>query len=423
MLTYTVRGGRPLAGSVRVAGAKNAALPLVLATVVAGGPCRLRDVPDLSDVRAAVDLVCHLGVAVARDGDDLWLDPSGLRASDIPPELAGRLRMSVTLLGPLLARCGHASTASPGGCEIGARPIDFHLMALRALGATVREAGGRITCRAVRLRGAEVRLPLPSVGATEHLLTTGALAEGETVIVNAAREPEVVALAEFLTAMGARISGAGTPVVRVRGGARLGGAELRLPPDRIEAGTFLLAAAATGGEVTVAGARADHLGALLAVLTAAGCRVTAEPAAIRLAAPPRPRPVDVATGPYPAFPTDLQNPALAWLLRAEGTCRVTDRVFPERFAVVPEFRRMGAQVELAPGMATIRGVPRLRAAELRAGADLRGAAALVLAALAAEGPSRVVGADVLARGYARFAERLRGLGADVTVDGADGANT
>jgi UDP-N-acetylglucosamine 1-carboxyvinyltransferase len=413
MATYVVRGGRPLHGRVRVSGSKNAALPLLLATVAAGSPCILRDIPDLSDIDAALKILKHLGVGVERLDGGYRLDPSRPTTSAIPHELANSLRMSIILLGPLLARFGEASTASPGGCEIGTRPIDFHLAGLRAMGARIEEAGDRILCRADRLRGAEIALPVPSVGATEHMLIAGSLAEGDTVIRNAAREPEVVQVADYLGLMGAPIAGAGTTTVHVHGVAGLGGAELTLIPDRIEAGTYLLAAAAAGGDVLVEGARAGHLGALLEALRRGGCRVNSGPAGVRLIAEGRPQPVDLMTGPFPEFPTDLQSPALAWLTRATGTCRVTDLVFPERFGVVAELRRLGACVALEPGSAVVAGVPSLHGAALRGAADLRGAAALVIAALAADGESAIADADALARGYHDFAENLRSLGADV----------
>ncbi len=411
MLTYTVRGGRPLVGRVAVSGAKNAAIPLLLATVAAGDRCLIHNVPEVSDIAAAADLLRHLGAEIT---PGYAIEPAITR-TDIPAALAGRLRMSVILLAPLVARFGEASTASPGGCEIGARPVDFHLAGLRALGADVREAGGRITCRANHLRGAEIALPMPSVGATHHMILAGALADGETVIFNAAREPEVVQLAEFLNRMGARVAGAGTSTVHIHGVSRLVGAELTLIPDRIEAGTYLLAAAAAGGDVTVEGARPDHLEALLGVLRRGGCGLTATADSVRLRAAGRPRPVDITTDPFPGFPTDLQSPALAWLLRCQGSCRIVDTVFPDRFGGVPELRKMGAQVDTDHGYATVTGVARLQGAALQAAPDLRGAAALLVAALAADGETTIAGADALARGYHALDQRLRALGADINA--------
>lgn len=411
MATYTIRGGRPLHGRLSVSGAKNAAIPILLASTVAGGTCAVRNVPELSDVAAVADLLRHLG---ARVGPGYTIEPT-LTTSAIPAALAGRLRMSVILLGPLLARFGEASTASPGGCDIGDRPIDFHLAGLRAMGARIEEAGDRIVCRADRLRGAEIALPMPSVGATHHMMLAGTLADGMTVIRNAAREPEVVQLADFLNAMGARIAGAGTPTVLIHGVTGLGGADLTLIPDRIEAGTYLLAAAAAGGDVTVDGARPDHLAALLEVLGRGGCDLAVAPGAVRLRASGRPQPVDITTDPFPGFPTDLQSPALAWLLRATGTCRIVDTVFPDRFGVVGELGKLGAQVQIEPGYATITGVPGLHGASLKAAPDLRGAAALLIAALAADGESTIGGADALARGYQCLDQRLRALGADIAT--------
>jgi len=409
MATYIVRGGKPLHGRVQISGAKNAAIPILLATAAAGGRCVIADVPELSDITAVVDLLRHLG---ARVEPNYVIEPT-LTTSAIPPELAGRIRMSLILLGPLVNRFGEASTASPGGCDIGDRPIDFHLAGLRAMGARIEEAGARIVCRAERLRGAEIHLPLPSVGATHHMLLAACLADGDTFIHNAAREPEVVQLAEFLNLMGARITGVGTPEIHIRGVRQLGGAEITLIPDRIEAGTYLLAAAAAGGDVTVGGARADHLDSLLRVLRRGGCELSITAQSVRLRATGRPNPLDITTAPFPGFPTDLQSPALAWLLRANGTCRVEDPVFPDRFGVVSELRKLGAQVTTESGRAFVTGVARTSGTVLRAAPDLRGAAALLVAALAADGETTIRDAAALARGYADLAVRLQSLGAAV----------
>jgi UDP-N-acetylglucosamine 1-carboxyvinyltransferase len=421
---YRVRGGRPLAGRVAVRGAKNAALPILEACTLAARPCTIVGVPDLVDVAVVVAILRRLGARVeegVRDGlRCLTVDPRGLRHGEVPPELMRRVRSCIDLMGPLLARFGSVRVSFPGGCVIGPRPIDLHLRGLERLGARVAdEPGGFLSARAERLRGAEIYLDRPSVGCTEHMMMAAALAEGVTVIQGAAREPEVVDLAGFLQALGARVAGAGGDAVRVEGtgGALLGGCEYRIMPDRIEAGTLLCAAAATGGEVTVEGCRPAHLGAFLAKLREAGCDVSAGPRGdeVALSAPERPRPADVTTQPYPGFPTDLQNPIMAVLLRAGGTSRITETVFEKRFQVAEEFGRLGARVSVLGRTALVQGVPRLTGAVIEAGADLRGAAAMVVAALAAGGETVVERADAVARGYEDLAGDLRSLGADVEV--------
>lgn len=407
-------GGRRLAGAVRAAGAKNGVLPILSACLLTDEECVVLDVPDLTDVAATVEILRHLGAEVARvEGASRGLRVRCARVStwEIPERLVSRIRSSVLFLGPLLARLGRARLCRPGGCFIGSRPIDLHLKAMRLLGASVAEEAGFVTAEAEGLRGAVISLDQPSVGATENALLAAVVAEGVTVIRNAAREPEVVDLAVFLSRMGARIAGAGTDRIRVEGVERLGGAVHRVIPDRIEAGTYLMAGAITGGDVIVTNVIPRHLSALLAKLREMGVLVEAGDAEVRYAAPRRPRVASVRTQPYPGFPTDLQNQYLALLSVASGRATVAETVFEQRLRVAGELARMGASIAVSGRTAFVRGVPRLRGAMVHAPDDLRGSAALVLAGLAAAGATVLCGLEPLDRGYEDLEGKLRQLGA------------
>ena len=412
MENFIIRGGRPLRGSVRVSGAKNAALPILAATLLTREPCVLRECPDILDLRRALELLEALGAKVTRTGNVLTIDPGGVQSARVDGEAAGRMRASVLFLGALLGRLGTAAVAAPGGCAIGRRPIDLHLSALKALGADVAEGNGMIFCRAACLRGAPIVFPFPSVGATENALLAAVRAEGVTRIENAAREPEIVDLADFLNQMGGRIQGAGSPQIRVEGVPVLHGAPHTVIPDRIEAATYLTGAAITGGAVRVLGARADHLEAVLEFFRRTGCRVEAEPGGIFLQAPARLRPACLTTGPYPAFPTDVQPQAMALLTLAEGTSTINETVFEARFRQAPELSAMGARIRVDGPLAAVTGVSSLAGACVTA-RELRGGAALVLAAMAARGESRVSGVPCLDRGYEDLEGKLRALGADI----------
>lgn len=411
-----IQGGRPLSGETRIGGAKNAVLPALAATVLAADTTTLLNVPGLRDVDGMMAILRGLGAAVREEFDGgqraITVDARDLTSSVIPDALMRQMRSSIFIMGALLARCGEVTVTQPGGCSIGPRPIDLHISGLRRMGAEIEEAGGHLRARARRLRGADITLTFPSVGATENLMMAATLAEGTTVIRNAAREPEIVDLAQLLTAMGGVIRGAGSDIVEVRGVRRLRGATHRVIPDRIEAGTYLLAIAATGGDGAVTGARPDHLDALLAFLRDTGATVEADAERIRVRGPERPQAADLRTLPYPGFPTDLQNPALAYLLRADGTSVVTETVFESRFRVADELRRMGASLHVDGRTAIVRGVPRLTGAWVEAH-ELRGGAALVIAALSAEGESRIDGVAHIDRGYERIEEKLKALGARI----------
>ena len=408
-----IEGGIPLRGEVQVSGSKNATLPQIAAALLAPGKSVFRGVPDLADVRTLGRLQHHMGARVERlPSGALQVDTSEVDTPEAPYELVKTMRASVLVLGPLLARYGRARVSLPGGCAIGARPIDQHLKALQQLGARIELAHGYVEARAERLRGGKVVFDLPTVTGTENLLMAAALAEGETVLENCAREPEVVALADMLTAMGARLQGAGTSVIRVQGVDTLRPVSVDALPDRIEAGTLLAAALITSGDVLVKGARAADLDAALAKMRESGAVISVEPGGLRVKGPPRPEAVDFITAPFPGFPTDLQAQLMACLSVANGASRVVETVFENRFMHVQELSRMGAEIAIDGHTAVVRGVPRLSGAPVMA-TDLRASASLVLAGLRAEGKTVVQRVYHLDRGYEGLEAKLAGLGASI----------
>jgi UDP-N-acetylglucosamine 1-carboxyvinyltransferase len=413
MARLMVTGGPRLAGSVRIGGAKNAALKVMAAALLAEGRTVLRNVPDISDCGTMIDVLERLGVRVERDEAAVVIDTSGPLGIETPYELVRRMRASILVLGPLLARTGRARVAMPGGCNIGRRRIDLHIRGLERMGTTFSFDHGYLEAETNGLEGAVVSLDFPSVGATENLLMAGVAARGTTVIENAAREPEIDDLAIFLTAMGARIEGVGTPTIEIEGVDRFRPIEHSVIPDRIEAGTFAIAACVTGGGVLLEGARADHLDLVLAKLDEVGARVAVEQEGVRVGMADRPRAADLVTLPYPGFPTDLQPPIMALLAAAEGTSIITENVFESRFMFVDELNRMGADIRTEGHHAVVRGVERLSSAPVRA-LDLRAGAALILAALGADGVTEVSDVEHVDRGYEDLEGKLRSVGAQVT---------
>ena len=410
-----IRGGRPLSGRVRVQGAKNSALPILAAALLAPGESAIRNCPRLTDVSATLDILRLLGCRVEREGDEVRVDAACLERRDIPHSLMREMRSSVIFLGALLARLGEAELSYPGGCELGPRPIDLHLASLRALGAEIREEQGALLARAGRngLRGREICLSIPSVGATENVMLAACGAEGTTTIVGAAREPEIEDLQGFLRCLGARVSGAGSPVVTVTGGAPLHPGEYRVMGDRIAGATYLCAAAAAGGEVELSGLDPGTLTAVLDCLERAGCEVHTGGEILSLTARGHLRGIGaVRTAPYPGCPTDAQAILMAALAGGEGSTLFVENMFDSRYHHVDELRRMGAEIQVAGRAAMVTGAGRLRGAEVRS-ADLRGGAALAVAGLGAEGITRVTGLPHIRRGYEDLARDLRCLGADV----------
>jgi UDP-N-acetylglucosamine 1-carboxyvinyltransferase len=414
MESMVIQGGRRLRGAVRVSGAKNAALPLLAATLLGKGTCTLTNVPQVVDVLTMSKVLTGLGAAVDARGDRFTVSLEGIVSCHAPYELVKRMRASVLVLGPLVARWGEAVVSLPGGCAIGARPINLHLAALEKMGAEVAIEHGDVRARAKgRLKGARLYFDLPTVTGTENVMMAASLAEGTTVIENAAREPEISDLADFLTKRGARISGAGTDVITIEGVTELRGADHEIAPDRIEAGTYLAAGAMTGGDVRVERCRPDHCEALIAKLAEAGADLTVEKETVRVRANGRLRSVNLKTLPYPGFPTDMQAQMMALMALANGTSVITESVFESRFIHVPELQRMGANIRIEGNHAVVTGTERLSGAPVMA-SDLRASACLILAGLAAEGETRVARIYHLDRGYERLDAKLAELGARVT---------
>jgi UDP-N-acetylglucosamine 1-carboxyvinyltransferase len=408
----TIEGGNRLEGQVQVSGAKNSALKLMAASLLSRGQTVLYNVPKISDVLTMIEVLERLGATVTFEEDVVSIDTSGEIGTEAPYDLVRRMRASINVLGPLLARCGHARVAMPGGCNIGNRTIDLHEATLNQLGVTFTFDHGYLEGIAPRLKGRRVVLEFPSRGATENLLTAAVLAEGDTVIENAAREPDIVCLANLLNAMGGRVWGAGTSTIEVTGVDSLSSASHRVAPDPIEAGTYALAVLATGGQAELVGARVSDMEIFLDKLAQSGATWAATESGIHVTIDRRPRAIDFATLPYPGFPTDLQPQMMAYLSIAEGTSIVTENVFESRFLHAGELGRMGADIRIEGHYAVVKGVSGLQGAPVSA-PDLRGGAALVVAALAAEGQTQIQDFAHVERGYADMPEKLRRLGASV----------
>jgi UDP-N-acetylglucosamine 1-carboxyvinyltransferase len=407
-----VTGGRPLVGSVRINGAKNSALKLMAAALLADGRTVIDDVPRIVDCQTMAKVVAHLGAGVEWNARSLTLDTSTVSHTDAPYELVQQMRASIVVLGPLLARHGSARVARPGGCNIGSRNIDLHLKGLERMGATFSFDHGYLQAEAPSLSGAVVSLDYPSVGATENVLMAAVLAKGTTVIENAAREPDLQDLAHMLIEMGARIDGVGTTVIEIQGVDELRPVRHRVIPDRIEAGTFAIAACATRGDVVLENAHAGHMDLALAKLADTGATIDTVADGVRVRMEGRAKAADFVTLPYPGFPTDLQPQMMALLAAADGTSIATENVFEGRFMFVDELNRMGADIRTEGHHAVIRGVERLEAAPVRA-LDIRAGAAIVIAALSADGTTEVSDMHHVDRGYEDFEERLAALGAEV----------
>lgn len=412
MSCFAVEGGRPLAGELTVQGAKNSVLPILAASVMSGGVCRIRGCPRLSDVDTTTEILHHLGCETRWEGEDLLVDATSVTGCQIPEHLMRRMRSSVIFLGAILSRCGRAEMSYPGGCELGPRPIDLHLSALRTLGAAVCERCGVLRC-AGKLRGAEIVLSLPSVGATENAMLAACGAEGTTVICNAAREPEICDLQAFLRSCGASVHGAGSSTIVVEGGKPLHGCDHRLIGDRIVAATYLASAAGTGGDICLRDVDCRHLSTVTTVLMQSGCEIRCEEDCVRLRSAGKLQSVaPVRTCPYPGFPTDAQAVLMAALLRAGGTTMFVENMFDSRYRHVAELRRMGADIRTEGRVALVSGVQELHGAQVCA-TDLRGGAALITAGLQARGTTRVGNIAHIRRGYADIVGDLRRLGAEI----------
>ena len=408
-----ITGGRPLEGEVRVSGAKNAALPIMCAALLSAKPLVLSNVPKLADVSTAAKLLRQMGVEVEPRADGrMALSAKQISAPVASYELVKTMRASVLVLGPLLARCGQARVSLPGGCAIGARPVDQHLKGLQAMGATISIEQGYMNARAGRLRGARIAMDMATVTGTENLMMAAALAEGTTVLENAAREPEVVDLANCLASMGAKIEGAGSDVIRIEGVSSLGGAEYSVMPDRIESGTFLAAAAAAGGRIRLTGAAPDSLAVTLGKLREAGARIQTADSSIEIEMSGRPAAVSAITAPYPGFATDMQAQFMALATIADGTARITETIFENRFMHALELQRLGADITIHGNTAVVKGVERLQGAKVMA-TDLRASASLVIAGLVAQGQTLIDRIYHLDRGYEALEHKLGALGARI----------
>jgi UDP-N-acetylglucosamine 1-carboxyvinyltransferase len=412
-----IQGGKKLAGEVDVSGAKNAALPVLMSALLTKESCTYKGIPHLVDIRTTLKLLTGLGVQVDQTGwsagaDELTLRADGVNKFEAPYDLVKTMRASFLVLGPLLARFGQARVSTPGGCAIGARPINLHLKGFEALGATIEQTHGYIEATAAKLRGAKIHLDLPSVGATENLMMAATLAEGTTVIENAAKEPEINDLADVLNQMGAKVRGAGTDLIQIDGVEALHGAVHRIIPDRIEAGSFIIAAAISGGDVLVRGARAEHLEAFLIRLKDAGIVLTPDEQGIRVQRNGKIKSSDITTLPYPGFPTDLQAQMMVLMAIGDGVSVITETIFENRFMHALELDRMGAQIRLDGNRAVVRGVRELSGAPVMA-SDLRASVALVLAGLVANGTTEVSRVYHLDRGYEQIEKKLSLLGGEI----------
>lgn len=407
-----VEGNRPLAGRVRISGAKNAALPILVSALLTEGWNSFRNVPALKDIESTGMLLSHLGVEVETRGDEVRIRADGLNNFEAPYELVRKMRASILVLGPLVARLKKARVSLPGGCAIGARPINLHLKGLAQLGASIELEHGYVEARAERLRGADIYLDIPTVTGTENLMMAAALAEGTTVLRNAAREPEIMALADVLNQMGADVSGAGTSVITIQGKPALRATEFRIIPDRIEAGTFMIAAALTGGDVMVCDCEPEHLRACIDKLQRAGARVESAASDIRIIGNPEIVSVDIKTQPYPGFPTDMQAQFMVLMSVANGLSVISETIFENRFIHVSELRRLGADIRVSGNTAAVRGVPSLSGAPVMA-TDLRASASLILAGLVASGTTEINRVYHLDRGYESIEKKFGALGAAI----------
>ena len=414
MNSFVIRGGSKIEGEIEVQGAKNAVLPILAATVLNGGKNMIYNCPGLRDVKITIEVLKNLGCTVEQRGKTLFVDSGNITDHTIPDDLMRQMRSSIIFLGAIIARCKEAVVSMPGGCEIGNRPIDLHLKALRQLGVEIIESHGYIKCKAEKLVGDNIHLDFPSVGATENIMLAACMAEGITTVTNAAREPEIVDLENFLNRMGARISGSGSNIIRIEGVKRLYGVEHEIIPDRIVAATYLSCAAATHGSIILKHVNPGHMNAMTAVLKEMGCKIYTEKSRIILSSPTdRLKSVKrIVTMPYPGFPTDIQSPFMALASIAEGTGVFVENIFENRFQHVEELIRMGADIKVDGRIAVVQGVESLDGAIVRA-KELRGGAALVLAALAAEGETTVEDVKYIDRGYESMEKYLSSCGAKI----------
>lgn len=412
MSSIVIEGGRPLRGTVKISSAKNAVLPVIAASLLTESECIIEDAPELEDVKVMTEVLNSLGAKALREGDSIKISAGTIDSFEAPYDLVRKMRASFLVMGPLLARKGRARISMPGGCAIGSRPIDLHLKGFAALGANIDLGHGFVEAKCDKLKAATIYLDFPSVGATENIMMAAALAEGQTTIGNAAKEPEIIDVANFLNSMGAKIRGAGTDIIKIEGVKELSGISYTVIPDRIETGTYLVAGAITGGNVLLENVVPEHLKPVIAKLIECGADITEEPEGLRVIGCERPVASDVKTMPYPGFPTDMQAQIMAFLSKACGTSMVIETVFENRYMHVEELKRMGAKIKIEGRSAVVEGVEKLSGAPVKA-TDLRAGAALILAGLAAEGTTKVMHTYHIDRGYVDIVGKLKNLGANI----------
>lgn len=407
-----IKGGIKLKGEVQISGSKNAALPILVSSILAPGVNQIRNVPFLRDINTTIKVLESLGARVEGNGHVISVDTSGINSHEATYDLVKTMRASVLVLGPLLARFGRARVSLPGGCAIGARPINLHLKGLSALGADIVLEHGYVEAKARRLKGARINFDISTVGGTEHLMMAAATAKGETILENAAREPEITDLGLILNRMGARIEGAGTDTIRIQGVSELAPVTYEVMPDRIEAGTFMIAAAITGGDICIKGMKLEHLDALVFKLQDAGVEISSRDNVVRVKGPRKIKGVNIKTRPYPGFPTDMQAQFMALMCKADGASVISENIFENRFMHVAELLRFGADIVIEGNAATVKGVKKMSGAQVMA-TDLRASASLILAGLASENTTEVSRIYHLDRGYESIEKKLSGLGADI----------
>ena len=415
MSKFIIQGGKKLEGEVRISGSKNAALPIIAATVLVKGKTTLYNVPNIQDVQTMFQIIKDIGGKVTKKSNKVIIDTSKIHTYEIPENLMRKMRSSVILAGAIIGKYNKANFSYPGGCEIGSRPIDLHLKGFEKLGINIKEEYGEIICEADRIMGTQIHLDFPSVGATENIILASCLAEGVTVLTNAAKEPEIEDLVKFLNKAGAKIKGAGTDRVEIIGVKKLTEVSYNIMPDRIEAGTYLVAGAITGGNLKVTNLNSNHIEPILNKLEEAGCVLKIEKNTVEIKAPKRIKAVDIKTMPYPGFPTDMQSIFGALLTTAKGTSIITENIFESRYKYVQELNRMGAKINVEGRTAVIKGTKRIQGASVVA-SDLRGGAALVLEALVAKGVTQVDNVHYILRGYENIVDKLKNLGAKIYLE-------
>ncbi len=418
MSYYIIEGGKKLEGEVKISGSKNASLPIIAATILNGKKSKIYNVPNIHDMQITLKILKYIGCKVSKNNDKIEIDSRYIKKKEIPEQLMREMRSTVILAGAILSRFKEVTFSYPGGCDIGARPIDLHLKAFKKLGINIDEEYGFIKCSCDKIVGANIDLDFPSVGATENIILASVLAEGKTVITNAAREPEIVDLVKMLNKMGAKITGEGTNVIEIEGVKKLQEVQYRVMPDRIEAGTFLCAGAITGGRVTIKNAMPEQLVPIMSKLEEAGCKITVDKDKVELKAPQRLKAVEIKTMPYPGFPTDMQSIFGSVLSVAKGTSVITENIFENRFKYLSELQRMGAKNKQKGNVAIITGVRKLSAASVKC-TDLRGGVATVLAGLQAKGRTKVTNIEYILRGYENLDKKLNKLGANIQIEEGD----